>query len=152
MQTFMIPDTIFMSLFAGALFGVVRGLFFVVFNATAGASCCYFLSKLISIPIVNWLWPEKHRFFQAEEREIVELHALSVSNTDTAKTVHQFGIANSTVVGLIPASYITIRAGLAVGELKLVKDLYDLKTLVVLFLIGSILLLPTLLKRKRIYD
>ncbi|GER44574.1 SNARE associated Golgi protein family [Striga asiatica] len=88
---------------------LLKGLFFVVFNATAGASCCYFLSKLIGIPIVNWLWPEKHRFFQAE-------------------------------------------AGLALGELKLVKDLYDLKTLVVLFLIGSILLLPTLLKRKRIYD
>lgn len=66
MQTFMIPGTIFMSLLAGALFGVVRGLFLVVFNATAGASSCYFLSKLIGRPIVNWLWPEKLRFFQAE--------------------------------------------------------------------------------------
>lgn len=66
MQTFMIPGTIFMSLLAGALFGVVRGLFLVVFNATAGASSCYFLSKLIGRPIVNWLWPEKLRYFQAE--------------------------------------------------------------------------------------
>ncbi|GER38693.1 SNARE associated Golgi protein family [Striga asiatica] len=109
MQTFMIPGTIFMSLLAGALFGVVRGIFLVVFNATAGASSCYFLSKLIGRPIVNWLWPEKLRFFQAE-------------------------------------------AGLALGELKSVKDLYDFKTLMVLFLIGSILLLPTVLKRKRIYE
>ncbi|GER30774.1 SNARE associated Golgi protein family [Striga asiatica] len=62
---------------------------------------------------------------------------------------HVFFLAT---VGLIPASYITVRGGLALGELKLVKDLYDLKTLVVLFLIGSILLLPTLLKRKRIYE
>lgn len=66
MQTFMIPGTIFMSLLAGALFGVVRGLFLVVFNATAGASSCYFLSKLIGRPIVSWLWPEKLRFFQGE--------------------------------------------------------------------------------------
>ena len=66
MQTFMIPGTIFMSLLAGALFGVVRGLFLVVFNATAGASSCYFLSKLIGRPIVNWLWPEKLRYFQSE--------------------------------------------------------------------------------------
>ncbi|KAK4422865.1 putative membrane protein [Sesamum alatum] len=36
MQTFRIPGTIFMSLLAGALFGVVRGLLLVVFNATAG--------------------------------------------------------------------------------------------------------------------
>lgn len=66
MQTFMIPGTIFMSLLAGALFGVGRGLILVVFNATAGASSCYFLSKLIGRPIVNWLWPEKLRYFQAE--------------------------------------------------------------------------------------
>ncbi|CAA0809899.1 Uncharacterized membrane protein, partial [Striga hermonthica] len=66
MQTFMIPGTVFMSLLAGALFGVVRGLFLVVFNATAGASSCYFLSKLIGRPVVNWIWPEKLRYFQAE--------------------------------------------------------------------------------------
>lgn len=66
MQTFMIPGTIFMSLLAGALFGVFRGLLLVVFNATAGASSCFFLSKLIGRPLVNWLWPEKLRFFQAE--------------------------------------------------------------------------------------
>lgn len=123
MQTFMIPGTIFMSLLAGALFGVVRGLFLVVFNATAGASSCYFLSKLIGRPIVNWLWPEKLRYFQAEvyyfqllqfvptqplntlsyefvctdskaEREVAELHALSESHTDIAKPVHQSGITN----------------------------------------------------------
>lgn len=66
MQTFMIPGTIFMSLLAGALFGVVRGIMLVVFNATAGASSCFFLSKLIGRPIVTWLWPERMRFFQSE--------------------------------------------------------------------------------------
>ena len=55
-----------MSLLAGALFGVVRGILLVVFNATAGASSCFFLSKLIGRPLVSWLWPEKLRFFQAE--------------------------------------------------------------------------------------
>ncbi|KAI3675891.1 hypothetical protein L1987_85487 [Smallanthus sonchifolius] len=43
MQTFMIPGTIFMSLLAGALFGVIKGIFLVVFNSTAGASYCYIL-------------------------------------------------------------------------------------------------------------
>lgn len=66
MQTFMIPGTIFMSLLAGALFGVVRGILLVVFTATSGASSCYFLSKLIGRPLANWLWPEKLRFFQSE--------------------------------------------------------------------------------------
>ncbi|KAK9900945.1 hypothetical protein M0R45_002345 [Rubus argutus] len=166
MQTFMIPGTIFMSLLAGALFGVVRGLLLVVFNATAGASSCFFLSKLIGRPLVSWLWPEKLRFFQAEiakRREKLLNYMLFLRVTPTLPNLfinlaspivdipfHIFFLA--TFVGLIPASYITVRAGLALGDLKSVKDLYDFKTLFVLFLIGSVIIFPTLLKRKRIYE
>lgn len=166
MQTFMIPGTIFMSLLAGALFGVSRGLFLVVFNATAGASSCYFLSKLIGRPIVNWLWPEKLRFFQGEiakRREKLLNYMLFLRVTPTLPNLfinlaspivdipfHVFFLA--TLVGLIPASFITVRAGLALGELKSVKDLYDFKTLAVLFLIGSAIIFPTVMKRKRTYE
>lgn len=66
MQTFMIPGTVFMSLLAGALFGVFKGVALVVFTATAGASSCYFLSKMIGRPIVFCLWPDKLSFFQAQ--------------------------------------------------------------------------------------
>lgn len=66
MQTFMIPGTVFMSLLAGALFGVFKGVALVVFTATAGASSCYFLSKLIGRPILSSLWPEKLKFFQTQ--------------------------------------------------------------------------------------
>ncbi|KAH0938366.1 hypothetical protein HID58_005827 [Brassica napus] len=139
MQTFMIPGTIFMSLLAGALFGVVKGVVLVVCNATAGATSCFFLSKLIGRPLITWLWPDKLRFFQAElASPIVDV------------PFHVFFLA--TLVGLIPAAYITVRAGLAIGDLKSVKDLYDLKTLSVLFLIGFISILPTILKRKKIYE
>lgn len=66
MQTFMIPGTVFMSLLAGSLFGVFKGVALVVFTATAGASSCYFLSKLIGRPLVFSLWPDKLTFFQTE--------------------------------------------------------------------------------------
>ncbi|KAK9134886.1 hypothetical protein Syun_014216 [Stephania yunnanensis] len=123
MQTFMIPGTIFMSLLAGALFGVIRGLLLVVFNATAGASSCYFLSKLIGRPIVNWLWPERLRFFQAEiakRREKLLNYMLFLRITPTLPNTfinlaspivdipfHVFFFA--TLLGLVPASYITVR-------------------------------------------
>lgn len=166
MQTFMIPGTIFMSLLAGALFGVIRGLFLVVFNATAGASSCFFLSKMIGRPLVSWLWPEKLRFFQAEiakRRDKLLNYMLFLRITPTLPNLfinlaspivdipfHVFFMA--TAIGLIPAAYITVRAGLALGELRSVKDLYDFKTLAVLFLIGSVSIIPTVLKRKRIYE
>lgn len=123
MQTFMIPGTIFMSLLAGALFGVVRGIFLVVFNATAGASSCFFLSKLIGRPLVSWLWPEKLRFFQAEivkRRDKLLNYMLFLRITPTLPNLfinlaspivdipfHVFFLA--TLIGLIPASYITVR-------------------------------------------
>ncbi|KAI4352864.1 hypothetical protein L6164_007075 [Bauhinia variegata] len=166
MQTFMIPGTIFMSLLAGALFGVTRGIILVVFNATAGASSCFFLSKLIGRPLVTWMWPEKLRFFQAEiakRRDKLLNYMLFLRITPTLPNLfinlaspivdipfHIFFLA--TLIGLIPASFITVRAGLALGDLRSVKDLYDFKTLSVLFLIGFVLICPTLLKRKRIYE
>jgi len=62
----MIPGTVFMSLLAGALFGVFKGMALVVFTATAGASSCYFLSKMIGRPILSSLWPDKLKFFQTQ--------------------------------------------------------------------------------------
>ncbi|KAK1436456.1 hypothetical protein QVD17_02236 [Tagetes erecta] len=166
MQTFMIPGTIFMSLLAGALFGVIKGIFLVVFNSTAGASSCYFLSKLIGRPIVYWLWPAKLKLFQGEvakRREKLLNYMLFLRITPTLPNLfinlaspivdvpyHIFFLA--TVVGLVPAAYITVRAGLALGDLNSVKDLYGFKTLSVLFLIGFVSILPTILKRKRIYE
>ncbi|KAL5973882.1 hypothetical protein ACLOJK_030541 [Asimina triloba] len=106
MQTFMIPGTIFMSLLAGALFGVIKGVTLVVFAATAGASSCYFLSKLIGRPLVFSLWPDKLSFFQAQ-------------------------------------------AGIALGELRSMGDLYDFQAIATLFLIGVVSVTPTLISKSK---
>ncbi|RWW55758.1 hypothetical protein BHE74_00037572 [Ensete ventricosum] len=172
MQTFMIPGTIFLSLLAGALFGVVKGVILVVLSATSGASSCYFLSKLIGRPLVSWMWPEKLRFFQAEvstkmqiakRKEKLLNYMLFLRITPSLPNTF-INLASpivdipfrifflATLVGLVPASYITVRAGLALGDLKSVRDLYDMKTLVVLFLIGFVSIFPTILKRKRTYE
>lgn len=165
MQTFMIPGTIFLSLLAGALFGVIKGVILVVFSATSGASSCYFLSKLIGRPLISWMWPEKLRFFQAEiakRREKLLNYMLFLRITPSLPNTF-INLASpivdipfrifflATVIGLLPASYITVRAGLALGELKSVRDLYDFKTFAVLFLMGFISISPAILKRKRTY-
>lgn len=166
MQTFMIPGTIFLSLLAGALFGVTKGLALVLFTATAGASSCYFLSKLIGRPIVFWLWPERLRFFRAQvaqrrERLLNYMLFLRITpmlpNTfinlaspivDVPYRIFFF----ATLFGLIPATYITVRAGLALSELRSVADLYDFKTLAVLFFIGFVFVAPTIVSRKQTHE
>lgn len=166
MQTFMIPGKIFMALLAGALFGVFKGLLLVVFNLTIGASCCFFLSKFIGKPIVNRLWPEKLKYFQGEiakRRGNLMNYMLFLRVTPTLPNVfinlaspivdipfHIFFLA--TLVGLIPASFIIAKAGLTLGELKSVKDLYDYETLAVLFLIGFVVIFPAIVKRKLTFE
>ncbi|KAJ6389032.1 hypothetical protein OIU77_027395 [Salix suchowensis] len=150
MQTFMIPGTVFMSLLAGALFGVLKGVALVVFTATAGASSCYFLSKLIGRPLVFSLWPDKLSFFQeqvARRRGGLLNYMLFLRLTPTLPNTfinvaspivdvpyHIFFLA--TLIGLIPAAYVTVKAGIALGELQSIGDLYDFNSIATLFLIG----------------
>ncbi|KAI3453388.1 hypothetical protein Pfo_010051 [Paulownia fortunei] len=162
MQTFMIPGTVFMSLLAGALFGVFKGVALVVFTATAGASSCFFLSKIIGRPLVFSLWPDKLTFFQAQvakRRERLLNYMLFLRVTPTLPNMfinvaspivdvpyHIFFLA--TFIGLIPAAFVTVRAGIALGELQSVGDLYDFQSIATLFLIGVVTVTPTLIGNK----
>ncbi|WOL06314.1 hypothetical protein Cni_G15046 [Canna indica] len=166
MQTFMIPGTIFMSLLAGALFGVLHGVVLVVFAATAGASSCYFLSYLIGKPLVFSLWPDKLSFFQkqvAKRREKLLNYMLFLRVTPTLPNTfinvaspivnvpyHIFFLA--TIIGLIPAAYVTVRAGIALGELRSVADLYDFQAIATLFFIGIVSVTPTLISKSQTVD
>ncbi|GKU95775.1 hypothetical protein SLEP1_g9095 [Rubroshorea leprosula] len=163
MQTFMIPGTVFMSLLAGALFGVLKGVALVVFAATAGASSCYFLSKLIGRPLVFSLWPDKLSFFQAQvaqRRKGLLNYMLFLRLTPTLPNTfinvaspivdvpyHIFFLA--TFIGLIPAAFITVRAGIALGDLQSVGDLYDFNSIATLFLIGVVSVTPTLMSKNK---
>ncbi|PPE02630.1 hypothetical protein GOBAR_DD00329 [Gossypium barbadense] len=148
MQTFMIPGTVFMSLLAGALFGVFKGVALVVFTATAGASSFYFLSKLIGQPLV------------AQRRERLLNYMLFLRLTPTLPNTfinvaspivdvpyHIFFMA--TLIGLIPAAYITVRAGIALSELQSLGDLYDFNSIATLFLIGVVSVTPTLMSKTK---
>ncbi|GMI96171.1 hypothetical protein like AT4G17790 [Hibiscus trionum] len=163
MQTFMIPGTVFMSLLAGALFGVLKGVALVVFTATAGASSCYFLSKLVGRPLVVSLWPDKLSFFQAQvaqRRASLLNYMLFLRLTPTLPNTF-INVASpivdvpyrvfftATFIGLIPAAYITVRAGIALGELQSVGDLYDFNSIATLFLIGIVSVTPTLMNKTK---
>ncbi|XP_042024197.1 uncharacterized membrane protein At4g09580-like [Salvia splendens] len=163
MQTFMIPGTVFMSLLAGALFGLFKGVALVVFTATVGASSCFFLSKLIGRPLVFSLWPDKLTFFQGQvvkRREGLLNYMLFLRVTPTLPNTfinvaspivdvpyHIFFLA--TFIGIIPAAFVTVRAGIALGDLQSMGDLYDFQSLATLFLIGIVSVTPTLLGNKR---
>ncbi|KAJ8631978.1 hypothetical protein MRB53_025314 [Persea americana] len=161
MQTFMIPGTVFMSLLAGSLFGVFKGVALVVFTATAGASSCYFLSKFIGKPLLFSLWPDKLSFFQAQvakRRKKLLNYMLFLRVTPTLPNTF-INLASpivdvpypifflATFIGLIPAAFVTVRAGIALGELRSVGDLYDVQSIAAMFLIGVVSVTPTLINK-----
>ncbi|KAK5847342.1 hypothetical protein PVK06_003647 [Gossypium arboreum] len=149
MQTFMIPGTVFMSLLAGALFGVFKGVALVVFTATAGASSCYFLSNYLIL-----------FFLVAQRRECLLNYMLFLRLTPTLPNTF-INVASpivdipyrifflATFIGLIPAAYITVKAGIALGELQSVGDLYDFKSIATLFIIGVVSVTPTLMSKTK---
>ncbi|THU72427.1 hypothetical protein C4D60_Mb04t12010 [Musa balbisiana] len=160
-KTFMIPGTVFMSILAGALFGIAGGMVLVILAATAGASSCYFLSKIIGRPLVFSLWPDKLSFFQAQvakRREKLLNYILFLRVTPTLPNTF-INMASpivdvpypifflATLIGLIPAAYVTVRAGTALGELKSVADLYDFQSIATLFFIGIVTVTPTLISK-----
>ncbi|TQD86361.1 hypothetical protein C1H46_028119 [Malus baccata] len=60
---------------------------------------------------------------------------------------HIFFLATS--IGLIPAAYVTVRAGLALGELRSLGDLYDFNSIATLFFIGVVSITPTLVSKSK---
>ncbi|XP_073390020.1 uncharacterized membrane protein At4g09580 isoform X2 [Physcomitrium patens] len=141
MQTFMIPGTIVMSLLAGSLFGIAEGAALVIFTATAGASSCYFLSKLIGRPLAMWLWPDKLRFFTrevAKRRDYLFNYMLFLRVTPT-----------------LPNTFINVCspiAGVALNTLRSFNELYDVKTVGALFVIGFVSIMPAIMSKFQSQD
>ncbi|GFZ17128.1 SNARE associated Golgi protein family [Actinidia rufa] len=134
MQTFMIPGTVFMSLLAGALFGVFKGVALVVFKRHCR---CFFLLFPVQI---DWAAPsffslarqacilprtDVSLLFQVAKRRTRLLNYMlflrvtptfpntfiNVASPIVDVPYHIFFLA--TFIGLIPAAYVTVRAGIA---------------------------------------
>jgi len=52
-QAFAIPGSVMLSVLGGALFGLWRGIFIVLFCASFGSLCCYTISWYVCHPIVE---------------------------------------------------------------------------------------------------
>ncbi|PQM36509.1 putative membrane protein [Prunus yedoensis var. nudiflora] len=114
-------------------------------------------------PIVFSLWPDKLQFFQnqvAKRRDGLLNYMLFLRLTPTLPNTfinlaspivdvpyHIFFLA--TIIGLIPAAYVTVRAGLALGELRSLGDLYDFNSIATLFFIGVVSVTPTLVSKSK---
>jgi uncharacterized membrane protein YdjX (TVP38/TMEM64 family) len=153
-----VPGTIFLSFIGGALFGLIPGILIVAFLSACGASGAFFLSYFIGRRVIQACAPQKLKHFG----EMVEKNRSNLWNyfifirispllpnwfVNLASPIfsipfHVFFIG--TFLGVIPQSFIAVKAGLTIQDIQSVSDVLDIKALGSLFLLAFLALIPTL--------
>ncbi|KAK9845737.1 hypothetical protein WJX81_000915 [Elliptochloris bilobata] len=169
MQTFAVPGTLSLSLLAGALFGVTRGLLLVAVVSTLGSCACFCLSALIGKALAQAVWPDRLEAFADEVRKrrgdllnyIVFLRVtpllpntfINVCAPIVRVPLPHFALG--TLIGCLPNNFLAVHAGSKLGELRSLRDLYSPRMIALGCAVGVIALLPVFepaANEQRLYD
>jgi len=166
LQAFAIPGAIFLSILAGPLFGREFGLGLVSVIAPLGSCMCYLLSYHLGRGLVQRSFPQllakfrnqiqqhKHNLFFyllfLRVSPILPNWFISISSPILNIPLLQF--FGATFFGLIPANYLHVTTGLALGELQSSDSVSGItvnkRALATLFGIAILTLIPTLFRKK----
>jgi uncharacterized membrane protein YdjX (TVP38/TMEM64 family) len=158
LQAFSIPGTIFLTVALGSLFGLPVGFAASMFAAVLGASCCFFLSHLIGKRLAQRLFPSLMDEFGrriSQQRAhllnymlflratpIVPNWFINIASPLFGVPYRYFFIA--TALGIIPAVFTFVQAGVTLQELSATADLSRTwSSLALMFGLGLLCLLPT---------
>ncbi len=155
MATFSLPGTIFLTLFAGFLFGLVKGVILVSLALTLGSTITFLLSRSLLRKFFIKKYASQLKFIVSDLNEygIYYLFAmrmilfipLFIPNTimglTSMKTKHFFIV---TYIGLLPELIIFVNAGQHFSKIEQIKDIFSIGIITSFFLIGF---LPLVVKK-----
>ncbi|KAA0722272.1 Transmembrane protein 41A-B [Triplophysa tibetana] len=160
-QSFAIPGSSFLNMLAGALFGPWHGLLIACFLTTVGSTNCYLLSRTFGKRHIVRLFPEKVAMLQKKVEEhrnslfffllflrffpMTPNWFLNITSPILNIPIHIFFF--SVLIGLIPYNLICVRTGAILSEIHSLDDIFSLATLLQLFLMACMALLPGVLIR-----
>lgn len=161
-QTFAIPGSVFLNLMAGAIFGIWVGFPLTCLLSAVGASCCFFLSKLMGRDHIIRFFPDKVSVLQAKVREnsdrllyfllFIRLFPMTpnwfinITAPVLNIPIHLFFI--SVLIGLMPYNFICVQTGVILRDLQSMDDIFSFKVLLQLTMVAIAALVPTLMKNK----
>ncbi|KAG6555235.1 hypothetical protein Mapa_003276 [Marchantia paleacea] len=164
LQTFMIPGSTFINVLAGSLYGFYEALLLVLILAGAGSSLCYCLSNFILKEIVYYYFPDRCEWLAKEVQRhrhnllnyilflritpILPNWFINVSSPLVGVPYRNFVIG--TILGVIPASVVGVKAGSILSTIDSLSDLYDFWTIATISFIAVMALLPVVLRSR--YD
>ncbi|KAF9106156.1 Transmembrane protein 41B [Mortierella sp. AM989] len=163
MQAFAVPGTVMLSVLGGALFKFWVGLAAVLFCATFGALCCYFISYYLGHPMVEKYLRKRISKLQvkidAKRDQLFFYFAflrvtpfipnwfmnVASPHLDIPAIIFFFG----TFVGVLPNSLVTVQAGVTLAALASPDDftLLTPQNIIMTIVICICLLLPIVLNR-----
>lgn len=161
LQTFMIPGAIAINILAGSLYPFWYAFTFAAIVSTIGASCNYWLARLILRDIVRNLFPQKVAVFQGE---IKKHHAdllnymlflrvtplfpawfISLASPLVGVPFRIFLIA--TAIGHQGVNFFSIKAAQALQSMNSVEDFWSIGNIALLMAAGVVALVPVMYTR-----
>ena len=156
---FAVPATFVVTMAGGYLFDIIPGIFYVNIGATVGAACAFLASRYLIGSWVQERYKEKlaklnheiHQYgvyYLLMTRLILVLPFFMVNLLAglTRITVGQFMWTTS--LGIIPASIAFTYAGKHIMHIRTVHDILSLPVIVAFFLLGCLMLLPVIFRRR----
>ncbi|GAM27402.1 hypothetical protein SAMD00019534_105770 [Acytostelium subglobosum LB1] len=158
LQAFSIPGSIFLSFLSGGLFGIWVGFPLVCVIATIGATCSYLISYYIVRNLVMNFFPDKLELFATEVGKrrasllnyIIFLRItpflpnwfINLASPLLDVPISTFAIG--TFIGIMPATFLAVKAGLAIQEISKPGDIFDFKSVASMALLAVLSIVPTL--------
>ncbi|KAF9922827.1 Transmembrane protein 41B [Linnemannia zychae] len=163
MQAFAIPGSVMLSVLGGALFKLWRGIFIVLFCASFGSLCCYYISYYVCHPIVEKYLKKRIQQLEVKIEEkrdelffyfaflrvtpFIPNWFMNVASPHLGipPVIFYFG----TLVGVLPNTLVTVQAGVTLAALASPDDftLMTPQNIIMTIVICICLLIPIILHR-----
>jgi len=158
-SVFFLPITPLLAVASGFIFGISYGVLFTIIGATIGAVLGFLLTKYILGILIQKRYKKKLEKFNREVKEHGGLYLFALRFSPFIPFVFVNLIAGltsiplttffvSTVLGVIPISFIYAFAGNRFGNISSSADVMSFDVIFALILLVLLSLLPLLIKRK----
>ena len=162
-QMFAIPGSFFTNILSGAIFGTKIGFPLVCILSASGASCCYFLAKLLGRELCERWFSSQLASVEAtihENRHSLFFFLLSARLFPASPNWlmnMSFGIVGvpiipfyfSVLFGLMPYNFVCVHTGETLSSITSLDDLFSYSTLFTMLLIAIVAALPGMLLRRQ---
>lgn len=157
---FSLPGAAILTITAGALYGNWQGALIVNVGATAGATAAFLVARYLLGNSFQEKYKEQLEKFNRELSEngtsymfslrlipVFPFFVINLLSGLTALPIRKF--IWTTSLGILPGSFVYSNAGRQLSKISSVKEIFTFEMLLAFILLGSLSLIPVLIKKMK---